>query len=171
LNRAVPELLIVLQREVQLTKEEWRSAGAQRRLAAYDVEARLLAVWSRFRTFGDGVVRVPLGADGADEPGSHEALKPKHLIPGFSIRREGDVFEIELDAERCRTYFGSPARASRRVAVLRAWQPVQIEINGRRSTYSGQTYLLSDFVLAWCVGDAPPTMRAIKQVDLNADVA
>jgi hypothetical protein len=97
LNRAVPELLIVLQREVQLTKDEWRSAGAQRRLAAYDVEARLLAVWSRFRGFGDGIVRVPLGADGEDEPGSHEALKPKHLIPGFSIRREGDVF----DRARC----------------------------------------------------------------------
>jgi hypothetical protein len=60
------------------------------------------------------------------------------------------------------------------VAVLRAWQPVQIEINGRRSTYSGQTYLLGDFVLTWCVGEPDPLLTRgapIKRVDLNADVA
>lgn len=88
----------------------------------------------------------------------------------MAVREDGTV-RLTLREEACSALYGTPRRRTQTVATLAAWRTVRVLLNGRYSSYSGQTYLVHEYYWTQCAG-APPERRAeILTVDLQADLS
>ena len=82
----------------------------------------------------------------------------------------GDGVSIVLEREACLRETGLPPRATRKIAALKPWQPVQVVLNGYRDTPPLRMYSLQDRHLILCSGDMPEALSPARRVDLQEDL-
>ncbi len=82
-----------------------------------------------------------------------------------------DKVEVTLLEEACRQKLGAPSRATRQIALLRPWQAVRVLLNGRHSSYSGQTYYVREYHLTLCAEPVPTPLDPPREIDLQTDLA
>lgn len=148
--------VLVVARRLVMTKEEWRERTRERTLPPFSL--------------------VPfLGEDGSllvSPDGLRVEERTAFAAPGFiGVFAVRGSFAVELREEACSSLFGSPRRATRRIAVLRPWQPVRVILNGRRANYSGQTYTVGDYHFVLRAGLVPEALAPARLVDLQADLS
>lgn len=162
--------LIVVSRGVTFSKDEWRRPGMRRTLVA--IETRPIA---------EGLYRgLTLGAEPlvckAELEGTAIArqsvgpLKRHHGVFELAVRDDGTV-RLTLREEACSALYGTPRRHTQTVATLAAWRTVRVLLNGRLSSYSGQTYRVHEYCWTLCAGESPEPWPESVTVDLQADLS
>lgn len=168
-------MLVVLVRAARMRKDEWRSATRIRGLAPLDV-SQVVCVLPEVRAEGLAWVTVDLNVSGdVERVGAvHEVMANAMAFHGAVFRfsrTDGDEITVEIDEAACLGNVGVPRRSGYVIARLRAWAPVRVVLNGRRSYNSGQVYTMADYHLVLCAGARPETLPEAKVVDLQEDVA
>jgi hypothetical protein len=93
------------------------------------------------------------------------------LAEVFRVRasdEDAGVYEILLDGGSCTAEWGAPARASRRIALLRSGVPVRVILNGKRDSLVERFYGVGDYYF-YCRETANDWAR-LKTVDLQEDL-
>ena len=166
----------MLRRSLSIPKESWRELSAQRTLVPINVGQVITNFWKTHHADlpERGSLDLSLQPDGTPDlrPSIHPIQGQQKLYLGvfdFSFIATNRV-KVVLRSESCSQLLGAPRRATRQIALLRPWKVVRVLLNGRMSSYSGQTYRLQEYHLALCAGSMPDGLEPTRFVDLQADL-
>ncbi|MBN8732837.1 MAG: hypothetical protein J0L64_20035 [Acidobacteria bacterium] len=162
--------LIVASRGVTFTKDEWRRPGMRRTLAAIDTGPLVEGAFRDLEVGPTPLVCTVEWEGTAIRRQSVGPLKRHHGVFEIAVREDGSV-RLVLREEACSSLYGTPRRHTQRVATLAPWRTVRVLINGRYSSYSGQTYLVHEYYWTLCEGAPPERWPEAVTVDLQADLS
>lgn len=162
--------LIVLSRGVNLTKDDWRRPGLRRTLAAIDTAPIVEGLYRGLKLGATPLVCAAELEGTVILRQSTGPLQRHHGVFELAVREDGTV-QLVLREEACSARYGTPRRHTQSLAKLVPWRTVRVMINGRLSSYSGQTYRVHEYCWTLCAGEPPQRRPAMVTVDLQADLA
>ncbi len=173
----MPSAVVILERSSAIPKDRWRSATQSRTWPSLDVRHIFTQLWQQHQAHlpASSYLSLALDADGAlptvTAPNPLAGAR-RAQVGVFDIAFVApDEVEVTLLEMACRQKLGTPPRATRQIALLRPWQVIRVLLNGRHSSYSGQTYYLREYHLALCTEPLPTALVALREIDLQAGLA
>jgi len=162
--------VIVVSRGVALTKDEWRRPGLRRRLEPLRVGPVVEGLY-RGLTLGAGPLVCAAELEGAAILRQNSGLLQRHHGVFEIASREDGAVRLRLREEACSALYGTPRRQTQTMATLAPWRTVRVLLNGRLSSYSGQTYRVHEYCWTLCAGEPPERWPEAVTVDLQADLS